>query len=475
MIFRLSQKLAKKVKAGTLASPPPDENPYADWSANLFTADRTQYIILTNTQSLFSVVMYGKGVTGDCQFIDRALENIREFMDDDGQSFVYQRFIAPATGSVRFSKALNRSVTGSMNDMIVHAKHWLTGGELSPFEVGFKLNEIPMSALKGPKSERYGIPREVFKLLADNGESSCEPSEPQQSPSEASPKRSKASGATINVPFSSAQRKAIAEILPEIADRLEVNENKARTISFTSNELKTIRQRAKDAIRTAENGMKRNSFRHIVERTTTAIEESHGIGAIPKSERLYQFKITLLGLEPSIWRRIQVKDGTLDKLHEHIQTSMGWTNSHLHQFEIDGERYGDPQLLYNGWMDESLPIDSTNTRISEIIPKDGERFSFKYEYDFGDGWQHEVLFEGCLHAGKGERYPLCIEGERACPPEDVGGVWGYADFLDALADPSHEQHDDFIEWAGPFDPEEFDVGKATKAMRRGLPDWRQYE
>ena len=475
MIFRLSQKLAKKTKAGTLPSLPPDENPYADWSANLFTADRTQYIILTNTQSLYSVVMCGKGITDDCLFIDRALENIREFMDDDGQSFVYQRFIVPASSSVKFGKALNRSVTGSMNDMIVHAKHWLTEGELSPFEVGIKLNQIPMSVLRGPKSERYGIPREVFKLLSDRGEIAHELSETQQSPPETPPTKSDVSGPTINVPFSSAQRKAIAEIIPEIVNRLKLDENKARTIAFTTDELKTIRQRVQDAILTAENGIKRNSYRHIVEGTTKAIEESQGIGSIPKSERLYQFKITLLESQPPIWRRIQVKDGTLDKLHEHIQTSMGWTNSHLHQFEIDGERYGDPQLLYNGWMDESLPFDSTNTRISEIIPRDGKRFSFRYEYDFGDGWQHEILFEGCLRAGKGERYPLCVEGERACPPEDVGGVWGYADFLQALGDPNHEQHEDYMEWSGPFDSEKFDAGKATKAMRRGLPDWRQYE
>ena len=85
-----------------------------------------------------------------------------------------------------------------------------------------------------------------------------------------------------------------------------------------------------------------------------------------------------------------------------------------------------------------------------------------------------MLFEGCLRAGKGIRYPLCVEGERACPPEDVGGVWGYAEFLEALADPDHEQLDDYLEWAGPFDSEEFDVEKATKAMQRGLPDWRQY-
>ena len=189
---------------------------------------------------------------------------------------------------------------------------------------------------------------------------------------------------------------------------------------------------------------------------------------------LYQFKITLLESQPPIWRRIQVKNCTLDKLHERIQTAMGWTNSHLHQFEIDGERYGDPELIDDGFEDFHA-VDSTVTKINEIIPKDGKRFRFSYEYDFGDCWQHEVLFEGCLRAEKGQRYPICVEGERACPPEDVGGVWGYAEFLEAIADPKHEQHDDFVEWAGEFDPEEFDAAKATKAMRRGLPDRRQYE
>lgn len=186
---------------------------------------------------------------------------------------------------------------------------------------------------------------------------------------------------------------------------------------------------------------------------------------------LYQFKITLLGSEPPIWRRIQVHDCTLDKLHEHIQTAMGWTNSHLHQFEIKGERYGDPELLDDGFDDFECE-DSTTTMLSEILPTTGKRFAFKYEYDFGDGWEHEVLYEGSPALEKGKKYPLCLEGERACPPEDVGGVWGYTDFLDAIADPKHEQHDDFVEWAGEFDPAEFDPKKATREMKKGLPDWR---
>jgi hypothetical protein len=204
---------------------------------------------------------------------------------------------------------------------------------------------------------------------------------------------------------------------------------------------------------------------------------------------VFQFKITLQRIEPPILRRIQVKDGTLDTLHEHIQTAMGWLNCHLHQFEINGERYGDPQLLCDG-LEHVIPfIDSLRTKTSEIVPKSGKRFQFKYEYDFGDSWAHEVLFEGRLPAAKGVRYPICVEGERACPPEDVGGTYGYPEFLKAIADPKHKQHEELTEWykgflkwrggsaesQGPFDPEKFDAAAATKAMQKGLPDWRSQE
>ena len=220
------------------------------------------------------------------------------------------------------------------------------------------------------------------------------------------------SGQSLNTRFTHAQRKVIAELMPTLDARLRLDTSNQRTLSFTLAELKSIQQKAVAARSNAENGMKRNSLRHIIETTTRAIEDSHGIGSIPESERLYQFKITLNDSKPVIWRRIQVKNGTLDKLHERIQTAMGWTNSHLHQFEIEGERYGDPKLLDDGFEDFHY-VDSTITKISEIVPKDGKPFQFEYEYDFGDGWSHEVLFEGCLRAEKGWRYPVCIEGERA--------------------------------------------------------------
>ena len=136
MILRMSQKLNTKIKAGTLSEMPLDKNPYADWSCHLFTADRTQYIILTNTASLYSCVMHGQGIADDYTFISRALETIREFTADDGQQFIYRKFIAPSSGTVSFAKALNRSVTGSMNDHI-HAAKFLLADDMAPSEIGY--------------------------------------------------------------------------------------------------------------------------------------------------------------------------------------------------------------------------------------------------------------------------------------------------------------------------------------------------
>ena len=170
MIFRISQKLNTKIKAGKVSERPLDENPYADWSAHLFTADRTQYIILSNTKSLYSCVMYGKGITNDSVFIERALSTIREFMENDGQEFAYRKFIAPASGTVQFAKALNRSVTGSMKELILTAEMWLTEDGLSPHEIGFNLNDILLSALSTEGSHGYGKPKKAFKLLAGRRE-----------------------------------------------------------------------------------------------------------------------------------------------------------------------------------------------------------------------------------------------------------------------------------------------------------------
>lgn len=164
MILRLSQKLNTKIKAGKLTEMPLDENPYADWSCHLFTADRTQYIILCNTASLYSCVLFGKGITDDSRFIGRALDTIREFTADDGHQFIYRKFIAPSSGTVSFAKALNRSDTGSMTDHI-HAAKFMLDDDLAPSDIGYCLNEAPMSALDGPTGGRYGYPKEAFVNL----------------------------------------------------------------------------------------------------------------------------------------------------------------------------------------------------------------------------------------------------------------------------------------------------------------------
>lgn len=180
---------------------------------------------------------------------------------------------------------------------------------------------------------------------------------------------------------------------------------------------------------------------------------------------VYQIKITLLGSNPPIWRRILVKDCTLDELHYHIQRAMGWTNSHLHQFKDGKKYYSDPRLMEESFF-EMESEDSTVVKISDLFPERARRRRLKYEYDFGDSWEHEVLFERRIPAQKGVKYPLCVDGARACPPEDVGGVWGYADFIVAMQNPTNERHRELRNWYGreKFDPEAFDPNEATRRM-----------
>jgi hypothetical protein len=273
--------------------------------------------------------------------------------------------------------------------------------------------------------------------------------------------------------FTFAQRKLIAELFSVFSDRMRLDEPNERLVSFSIDEMREIHQSARLGISLADSGMKRNSLRHIVYETEEAIERFQGIGRISPKERLYQFRITLKNLKPPIWRRFQTRDCTLDKLHEHIQTSMGWTNSHLHHFKIDSHLYGDPWLMEESFGEFDYS-DSTIATLSKVLPKSGARFQFEYEYDFGDSWWHDVLFEGCLRADPGQRYPLCLEGERACPPEDVGGTSGYKRFVKSIADPQHREHRENLTWVGgPFDPEGFDPERTTKKMIRGLPKWRE--
>lgn len=141
-----------------------------------------------------------------------------------------------------------------------------------------------------------------------------------------------------------------------------------------------------------------------------------------------------------------------------IQAAMGWTNSHLHSFLIDQVSYG----IRHDDFDTGLENEQ-KFRLDELVPR--ERIRFDYTYDFGDNWEHDVVVEKILLLEAGVKYPRCIAGARAGPPEDVGGVWGYPEFLKAIRNPKHEEHEAFLEWiGGTFDPEAFDLKRVDAAV-----------
>jgi hypothetical protein len=179
---------------------------------------------------------------------------------------------------------------------------------------------------------------------------------------------------------------------------------------------------------------------------------------------VYPVKMTLNRIRPPIWRRVQVEDCTLGKLHDIIQTSMGWYNCHLHEFEIGMERYGDTRQWQDGFGGGADVGDERKMKLSQLIAAGVKKF--RYVYDMGDSWEHTIQLEKARAREPGVRYPRCIAGERACPPEDCGGPWTYVGFVDAVQDPANDRHEEFLEWlGGEFDPEKFDIEAVNKKLR----------
>jgi len=147
------------------------------------------------------------------------------------------------------------------------------------------------------------------------------------------------------------------------------------------------------------------------------------------------------------------------KLSEMLLAAMGWTNSHLHAFEVGEKRYG---MCFDDYPDEE--IDEKGVTVLQAL-RDERRFH--YEYDFGDSWEHDVVIEALTRSPSGLKFGVCIDGQNACPPEDVGGASGYQHFLEAITDPENDEHDDYLEWVGgPFDATEFDLGTANATLQR---------
>jgi hypothetical protein len=181
---------------------------------------------------------------------------------------------------------------------------------------------------------------------------------------------------------------------------------------------------------------------------------------------LYELRIVLLGSKPSIWRRLQVRgDANLGWLHAVIQVAMGWTNSHLHHFLAQDARYTDLRHSEDIGFGSEPDRDEAKTRLAQIAPRQGYQFS--YEYDFGDSWAHEITVEKILPDPSATTTAICLEGARACPPEDCGGIPGYAELLKALKNPKHPEHKTMKRWLGrPFDAETFDGAKTNLWLQK---------
>lgn len=196
--------------------------------------------------------------------------------------------------------------------------------------------------------------------------------------------------------------------------------------------------------------------------TRPELMASKRLSSASKREVVYQFRISLFGISPEIWRRIVVPERySFWDLHVAVQDAMGWLDYHLHLFEVS--EVGSKARIKIGIPDEDFEDDVAagwEIGISEYFTRPGQVAT--YDYDFGDGWHHQVLMEGILLGDVQGRYPVCVAGERACPPEDCGGVPGYEQLLEILAKPKHKEHKEMIQWLKghaknyhPFNPGEF--------------------
>ncbi len=183
-------------------------------------------------------------------------------------------------------------------------------------------------------------------------------------------------------------------------------------------------------------------------------------------KNIYQFKVTLRGIRPPTWRRFQVYDDlTFYQFHRVIQEVMDWYDSHLHTFDFNGWQITDADTLEEGWSDGE---DEREVTLKKYFKAEGDKC--RYEYDFGDSWEHDLLLEKILPIEPGVFYPRCLKGKRACPPEDCGGIWGYEELLEALADPENPERENYLEWLGDeFDPEEFDLEAINDSLEA---EWR---
>lgn len=179
---------------------------------------------------------------------------------------------------------------------------------------------------------------------------------------------------------------------------------------------------------------------------------------------IYQIKITLSGSKPPIWRRFLIASNVnLYQLHRVIQDVMGWTNSHMHQYRQNKLYYGTPDKESEADFGIKT-LDEKKFKINQVMDK--PKAKIIYEYDFGDSWDHDVVLEKIIIKDEAINYPICLDGQRACPPEDCGGLRGYYELLDIIGNPEHEEYEEMMEWlGGEFNPEEFDLERINRNLK----------
>jgi hypothetical protein len=270
--------------------------------------------------------------------------------------------------------------------------------------------------------------------------------------------------------LSAGQRQTIlkyAELPAHLSERLAAKGTVANATQFTLDELDDLLDHVGGAVYRAR-GNERQKVLRIAEKVSKLLgsdidpDDMPGRRPPKKADIVFQIKMTLRGIDPPIWRRIQMKDCTLEQLHALIQVTMGWEFEHLYRFNIGGAEYADLDMT----RDEDVE-DAGEVRLSEVIPERNRRPRFLYEYDFGDEWIQQLIVEERFPPEGGVKYPLCVAGQRACPPEDCGGPWAYLDFVEAVSNPGHRKHEEMLEWVGgEFDPERFDLAAVNNELQR---------
>jgi hypothetical protein len=274
----------------------------------------------------------------------------------------------------------------------------------------------------------------------------------------------------LDLELSEAQRCTIlkyADLPPHLANALSAQGAEESATQFTPDALDELLDRLELAVYRTKGNEKQKVLR-IVQKVAGLL----GSEILPsrplrhrtskKTSTIYQIKMTLKGIDPPIWRRIHAPDCTLEELHEISQVTMGWEFEHPYRFTIGGVDYADLGMT----SDEEV-ADACATRLSAVLPTENRRPRFSYEYDFGDEWTHQLIVEERLLPKEGVKYPTCVGGQRACPPEDSGGPWAYSDFVETITNPDHRRHEQTLEWVGgEFDPERFDLEAVNNELRR---------